>query len=178
MKPIFDPEQGRMKIAVAVSGSGTNYERVREELPDLDYLVISNKPDCQGVQKAHGYEHPVLTLDSDAYQESLGRKFSRRGPDRDAYDMAIAKLIEQHFDGNPDLICLAGYDLWLGDWIVNRYYPCILNVHPGDATKGYKGLHHVPSAKALLAGEEHVKSTLFFFSPLPNYTFTFTLPLG
>ena len=50
-------------------------------------------------------------------------------------------------------------------WVINRldkYYPRILNVHPGDTTKGYDGLHWIPSAKAILAGDEVIRSTLFF----------------
>ena len=47
--------------------------------------------------------------------------------------MAIMTLVEQTLNGQPDLICLAGYDLWIGNWMVNRYFPRILNVHPADA---------------------------------------------
>ena len=50
----------------------------------------------------------------------------------------------------------------LADFMVDKYYPRILNVHPGDTTKGYDGLHWVPSAKAILAGDEVIRSTLFF----------------
>jgi hypothetical protein len=35
-------------------------------------------------------------------------------------------------------------------------------VHPGDTTKGYAGLHWIPAAEAILAGEEDLRSTLFF----------------
>jgi hypothetical protein len=37
----------------------------------------------------------------------------------------------------------------------------MLNVHPGDTIKGYVGLHWIPSAQAILAGDEGIKSTLF-----------------
>jgi folate-dependent phosphoribosylglycinamide formyltransferase PurN len=46
--------------------------------------------------------------------------------------------------------------------MVERYYPRVLNVHPGDTTRGYVGLHTIPFAMALLAGEDSVRSTLFF----------------
>ena len=32
---------------------------------------------------------------------------------------------------------------------------------PGDTTKDYKGLHWMPSAKAIIAGDESLRSTLF-----------------
>jgi methionyl-tRNA formyltransferase len=70
-------------------------------------------------------------------------------------------MIENKLGRSPDLICLAGYDQWLSDWLVDRYYPRMLNVHPGDTTRGYDGLHWIPSAKAILSGEEAIRSTLF-----------------
>jgi len=70
--------------------------------------------------------------------------------------------MESSIGGEPDLICLAGYDQWLTDWMVDKYYPRILNVHPGDTARGYDGLHWVPSAKAILAGDKVIRSTLFF----------------
>jgi hypothetical protein len=36
-----------------------------------------------------------------------------------------------------------------------------LNVHPGDTTKDYDGLHWIPAAKAILAGDAALRSTLF-----------------
>jgi hypothetical protein len=44
--------------------------------------------------------------------------------------------------------------------MVNRYFPRILNVHPADARK-YVGLGWIPTAKAILAHEKSVKSTVF-----------------
>jgi len=35
-------------------------------------------------------------------------------------------------------------------------------VHPGDTTKNYIGLHWVSAAKAILAGDSNLRSTLFF----------------
>lgn len=35
-------------------------------------------------------------------------------------------------------------------------------MHPGDTTRGYIGLHWIPSAKAIVAGEQKLRSTLFF----------------
>jgi len=45
--------------------------------------------------------------------------------------------------------------------MVEQYYPHILNVHPGDTTKGYDGLYWIPTAKAILAGDDSIRSTLF-----------------
>jgi folate-dependent phosphoribosylglycinamide formyltransferase PurN len=87
-------------------------------------------------------------------------KIPRLGVERDSFDKAIMTLVEQQVPGMPDLICLAGYDLWIGSWMVDRYFPRILNVHPGDSK--YPGLGWRPTAKAILAEESHVRSTVFF----------------
>lgn len=152
-----------MRYACGVSGSGTNYEKIYEWHPDKYHVVFSNAPGCAGIGKARNHGASVAVLDSQRYfHEMWGlEKIPRHGTERNSYEMAIMTLVEQVLDGQPDLICLAGYDLWIGDWMVNRYYPRILNVHPGDAKK-YTGLGWIPIAKAILAGESSVKSTVFF----------------
>ncbi len=162
-KPVFDPSSSKMKYACGVSGSGTNYDRIYEGDPQKKHLVFSNVPGCKGVQKAWNYGAQAVSLDSTIYfREMWGlEKAPRHGVERNSYDMALMTLVEQTLCGQPDLICLAGYDLWIGDWMVSRYYPRILNVHPADATK-YVGLGWIPTAKAILAEEKSVKSTVFF----------------
>jgi len=162
-KLIFDPSLSKMKYACGVSGSGTNYDRIYEGDPQKKHLVFSNVPGCKGMVKAWNYGAQAVSLDSAIYfKEMWGlEKAPRHGVERNSYDMALMTLVEQTLSGQPDLICLAGYDLWIGDWMVNRYYPRILNVHPADATK-YVGLGWIPTAKAILAEEKSVKSTVFF----------------
>lgn len=160
---IYDPASRPMRYACAVSGSGTNYDRIYERDPGKHHVVFSNAPRCAGIEKARNHGTPVVSLDSAIYfKEMWGlEKIPRYGVERNSYDMALMTLMEQTVGGMPDLICLAGYDLWIGDWMANRYYPRILNVHPGDARK-YVGLGWKPTAKAILAGEKGVKSTVFF----------------
>lgn len=160
---IHDPYSRPMRYACGVSGSGSNYEKIYERSPDTEHVVFSNALDCGGVEKAGSRGVPVAILDSKRYFFEMRRleAIPRHGLERDTYDTAIMTLVEQALNGQPDLIILAGYDLWIGDWMVNRYYPKILNVHPGDARK-YVGLGWVPTAKAILAGERSVKSTVFF----------------
>lgn len=162
-KLIYDPSSGPMRYACGVSGSGTNYERIFERDPDKPHLVFSNAPGCAGLTKARNNGAQIAVLDSAKYfREMWGlQRVPRYGVERNSYDMAMMTLVEQGLNGRPDLICLAGYDLWIGDWMANRYYPTILNVHPGDARK-YIGLGWRPTAKAILAGERGVKSTVFF----------------
>lgn len=160
---VYDPSSGPMRYACGVSGSGTNYDRIYEWDPDKYHVVFSNAPGCAAIAKAEKRGVPVAVLDSGKYfREMWGlEKIPRYGIERNSYDMAIMTLVEQVLDGGPDLICLAGYDLWIGEWMANRYFPKILNVHPGDARK-YTGLGWRPTAKAILAEESSVRSTVFF----------------
>ncbi len=151
-----------MRYACGVSGSGTNYDRIYERNPGTRHVVFSNAPGCAAVVKAAKRGVPVALLDSSRYFRQMWalEKVPRYGVERDSYDRAVMTLVEQVLDGAPDLICLAGYDLWIGEWMATRYFPKILNVHPGDARK-YTGLGWRPTAKAVLAAETGVRSTVF-----------------
>lgn len=162
-KPIFTPNEKSLRYACGVSGSGTNYDKIYEADPDKTHIVFSNVPDCAGIVKAKKRNIPVVTLNSRLYFKKMWGidKIPRYGVERNSFDMAIMTLVEQELNGEPDLICLAGYDLWIGDWMAKKYFPKILNVHPGDSKK-YTGLGWRPTAKAIISGEKSVKSTVFF----------------
>lgn len=156
-----------MAIACFVSGSGTNYREIVTRDRHHNYVVFTNRPDCGGVAIARENRHEVIELSHLPYLSEAAKRYGpgnvpRNSPERISYDQEACRLIESRIGRQPDLVCLAGYDQWLTDWTVGRYYPRILNVHPGDTTKGYFGLQWVPSARAILAGNEALRSTLFF----------------
>jgi len=156
-----------MTIVCFVSGSGTNYREIVVRNRDHRYVVFTNRPGCGGVAIARDNKHEVIELSHIPYLSNAKKRYGsgnvpRNCSERVKYEQKISRLIESSIGGQPDLICLAGYDQWLTDWMIDRYYPRILNVHPGDTTKGYDGLHWVPSAKAILAGDKAIRSTLFF----------------
>ncbi len=166
---VYNPAQSglRLKIACFVSGSGTNYHQIALKNPDHDYVVFTNRPGCRGVEIARQNRHEVIEFSHVPYLRDVRRQFGpgkvpRNCPEREAYDREVSRLIEERLQQPPDLICLAGYDLLTTDWLVDRYWMKILNVHPGDTTKGYAGLGWIATAKAILAGDEAVRSTLFF----------------
>ena len=155
-----------MTIACFVSGTGTNYERIAEKSPRHNYIVFTNRPGCEGAVKAAGLGHSVVELSHLPFlapaREHYGSSIVPRNcPERVAYEKEALKRVEAAAGRQPDLICLAGYDQWVTDWMVDAYYPRILNVHPGDTVKGYDGLHWVPSARAIIAGDTSLRSTLF-----------------
>ncbi len=155
-----------MSIVCFISGSGTNYREIVERDRSHNYIVFTNRPGCSGVIIAKENKHPIIELSHMPFLEDARREFGsahvpRNHPARIDFEKEVCRLIEIEAGGEPDLICLAGYDQWLTDWMVSKYYPRILNVHPGDTTKGYDGLHWIPSAKAILAGDKAIRSTLF-----------------
>ncbi|HPU28695.1 MAG TPA: formyltransferase family protein [Syntrophorhabdaceae bacterium] len=162
-KPVYTPWDRPLIYACGISGSGTNYDKIYEGDPKKPHIVFSNVLNCSGINKARARNVPVVILDSKIYFKKMWgiEKVPRYGVERNSYDMALMTLVEQNLNGEPDLICLAGYDLWIGDWMAKRYFPRILNVHPGDSRK-YVGLGWRPTAKAIIAGEKSVKSTVFF----------------
>jgi phosphoribosylglycinamide formyltransferase-1 len=166
---VYDPIKcgARMTIVCFISGSGTNYREIVAKNVSHDYIVFTNRPGCDGVAIARSNKHEVVELSHISYLKDARKRYGsgnipRNCPERVEYEQALCALIENRIGGEPDLVCLAGYDQWLSDFIVDKYYPRILNVHPGDTTKGYNGLHWVPSAKAIIAGDEVLRSSLFF----------------
>ena len=155
-----------MTIVCFVSGSGTNYQRIVAFDPEHDYVVFSNRPGCEGIEKARSNHHQVVELSHLPYLKAAKTRLGMTGvprncPEREQYEKDAWELIENRLGRSPDLVCLAGYDQWLTDWTVARYYPRILNIHPGDTTRGYAGLHWVPTAKAILNGDRQIRSTVF-----------------
>lgn len=156
-----------MNIVCFVSGSGTNYREIAAKDVNHHYIVFTNRPGCGGVAIARANRHEVIELSHMPYLDAARRRYGsanipRNCPEREQYEQRLCALIESKIGGEPDLVCLAGYDQWLSDFIVDKYCPRILNVHPGDTTKGYYGLHWIPSARAILAGDDVVRSSLFF----------------
>ncbi|MBN1191565.1 MAG: hypothetical protein JXA46_17545 [Dehalococcoidales bacterium] len=165
---VFDPQRSgkKMKIVCFISGSGTNYREIVARDPAHHYLVFTNRPGCAGTEIARSYNHDVIELSHVPYLKSAREKYGpgkipRNCPERVNYERDTVEMIEKKLGGQPDLVCLAGYDLWFTDWTIERYFPRVLNVHPGDTTRGYDGLHWVPAAKAIIAGDQQIRSTLF-----------------
>jgi folate-dependent phosphoribosylglycinamide formyltransferase PurN len=165
---IYTPDKSckRITIVCFVSGSGTNYREIVARNPEHHYLVFTNRPGCGGTVIAKENRHEIIELSHIPYLKEARKKYGagkvpRNCPERVQYEQEVSRLIETSLGRQPDLICLAGFDQWNTDWMVERYYPRMLNVHPGDTTKGYIGLHWVSAAKAILAGEKELRSTLF-----------------
>ena len=110
-----------MKIAVFVSGGGTNLQAIIDNtkdgiLKDIEIvLVLSSSKDAHALERAanNGIKSAVV---------------SRRDFDSvEAWDDAVVAEVEK---SGADLIVLAGYLSLLGPKIVSRYSNRIINIHP------------------------------------------------
>jgi phosphoribosylglycinamide formyltransferase-1 len=169
---IYNPNKNAMKIAVLVSGTGTNFlaiydEQLRlEKLGEKNYgkieVVFTNVPNCKGARKAADLGIPVVSLGSKSFFEILNAN-----PENDEirayYDAATISLIEGVC--KPDIVVLAGYRRRIGGLFLNHYKNRVVNLYPGDITKRYLIRGVDASIQALRAGEAYTKCTVFLENP-------------
>jgi phosphoribosylglycinamide formyltransferase-1 len=108
------------RLAVLISGRGSNLQSIVDAIESgaLDAsiaLVLSNRPNAAGVQRAREAGLAALSLSARDY------------PDRDAYDLAVADLLREHDVG---LVCLAGFMRLVGQPLLDAFPNRILNIHP------------------------------------------------
>jgi phosphoribosylglycinamide formyltransferase 1 len=107
-------------IGVLLSGRGSNFEALAESvsagrIPGAEIaVVISNKPDAKGLERAKARNIPTRMIPS-------------KGLEREAYDRQVAAVLQEH---KVDLICLAGYMRLLSPYFVAAFPQRILNIHP------------------------------------------------
>lgn len=136
----------RAKVAVLVSGSGTNmaallYASRAAECPYEIVLVGSNNPDAGGLKLAAAEGVPTFAL-------------PHKGMARLDHDMAMDAAIRQ---SGAQYVALAGYMRILTPEFVGGWEDRIVNIHPSLLPK-YKGLH--THERALEAGDSHAGCTV------------------
>jgi phosphoribosylglycinamide formyltransferase 1 len=122
-----------MRVGVLVSGSGTNLQAILDSREPGLYevaLVVSNKPDAHGLERAVRAGVPVAVVEQADF------------PDRVSFDMAVADALDQ---AGIDLVCLAGYMRILSPEFVKRFPDRILNIHPA-LLPAFPGAHAVVDA--------------------------------
>jgi phosphoribosylglycinamide formyltransferase 1 len=109
----------RFRVAVLVSGTGTNLQAILDRLNDRDGIeiaaVVSNRPQAKALKRAReaGVETAVFPRSEHS--------------NREARDAAIGDWLAQR---DVDLIVLAGYMELLSQEFVQRFRNRIVNVHP------------------------------------------------
>ncbi|TRZ10498.1 hypothetical protein HGM15179_016611 [Zosterops borbonicus] len=123
-------QTGKMKVAVLISGTGTNLEAlINSTKKDTSYaqivLVISNKAGVEGLRKAERAGIPTRVVEHTRY------------PSRIEFDSAVDKVLEEF---SVELICLAGFMRILSGPFVKKWEGKILNIHP-SLLPSFKGAH-------------------------------------
>jgi len=109
-----------------------------EDYPAKIVLVIANRPDAGGLDKAKNHGIKTICINHKDYKT------------RKSFEQAMDKALGQY---QTDLICNAGFMRILSPWFVKRWRGRHLNIHPSLLPK-YKGLH--THARVLEDGEtEH-----------------------
>ena len=111
-------------------------------------VVISNKADAGGLEKAKAAGVPTVVIESKPF-----------GGDRAAFEAVLQPALDQH---KVDLICLGGFMRLFTAEFVQRWYGRMLNIHP-SLLPSFPGLE--PQAQALRAGVKISGATVHFVIP-------------
>ena len=138
----------KIRLAVFVSGGGTNLENIinyfsADEQIEVS-MVVSNKADAYALQRAKNHDIPNAVISRKQFAED------------EATVMAAVK--------DCDFIILAGFLVKVPDYLIDAYPKRIINIHPALLPKyGGKGMygHHIHEA-VKAAGEKETGITIHF----------------
>jgi phosphoribosylglycinamide formyltransferase 1 len=143
----------KRRVAILISGRGSNMAALIEAARAGDFpaeiaVVISNRADAGGLQRARAGGISALTIESKPF-----------GRDRAAFEAELQSALEQH---KIDLICLGGFMRLFTAEFVQRWHGRMLNIHP-SLLPSFPGLE--PQAQALRAGVKISGATVHFVIP-------------
>jgi phosphoribosylglycinamide formyltransferase-1 len=109
-----------MRLAILLSGRGSNFQAIHAAVQSgtLDaeiVLVVSNRPDAPGIERAREYGYDAHVVDHKSFA------------DRASHEEEVLRLLDA---ARPDFIVLAGYMRLLSASFVERWRERILNIHP------------------------------------------------
>jgi phosphoribosylglycinamide formyltransferase 1 len=153
VRSITHGEAMKRRVAILISGRGSNMAALIQAAKAADYpaeivVVISNRPDAGGLEKAGESGVPAVVIESKPF-----------GKDRAAFEAVLQSALDEH---QVDLICLGGFMRLLTAEFVQRWYGRMLNIHP-SLLPSFPGLE--PQAQALRAGVKISGATVHFVIP-------------
>lgn len=142
----------RLKIAVVISGRGSNLQALIDSCADGSFpagiaAVISNVPGAQGLARAERAGIRTEVIDS--------RGFAQRADFDAALDASLAT-------SGAELVCLAGFMRLLSDNFVTKWRNRIINIHP-SLLPAFPGLN--THERVLQAGVRFTGCTVHFVRP-------------
>ncbi len=149
-RSILGDAMQRKRVAILISGRGSNMAALIEAAKDKDYpaeiaLVLSNKADAGGLSIARAAGITTEVVDHAPF-----------GKDRAAFDAAMQAVLEKH---RIDIVCLAGFMRLLTPGFVALWPQRMLNIHP-SLLPAFKGLD--THKRALEAGAKVHGATVHF----------------
>lgn len=131
----------RPRVAILISGGGSNMVALVRDMqsddhPAIPALVLSNRADAGGLQKATELGVATAVVDHRPH-----------GSDRAAFEAEVQAVLEAH---KIDLICLAGFMRRLTEAFTRAWAGRMINIHP-SLLPLHKGLN--THARALEAGD-------------------------
>lgn len=119
-----------LPIAVLVSGSGSNLQAIIERIAEgvLEAkitLVVSNKPDAYGLDRAKNHNLQHLCIPNAQY------------PDRLDFDRAMVRAIQ---DSGAEAVVLAGFMRMLSSEFLHAFPGRVINIHPA-LLPSFPGVH-------------------------------------
>jgi phosphoribosylglycinamide formyltransferase 1 len=143
----------KRRVAILISGRGSNMAALIDAAKAPDYpaeivVVISNRANAPGLEKAAASGVPALVIDSKPF-----------GKDRAGFEAVLQAALDER---QVELICLGGFmRLFTGDF-ARRWYGRMLNIHP-SLLPCFPGLD--PHGQALRAGVKLSGATVHFVTP-------------
>jgi phosphoribosylglycinamide formyltransferase 1 len=143
----------KRRVAILISGRGSNMVTLIEAAAAKDFpaeivLVISNRADAGGLERARASGVATLTIESKPF-----------GKDRAAFEAVLQAALDEH---RIDLICLGGFMRLFTAEFVQRWHGRMLNIHP-SLLPSFPGLD--PQGQALRAGVKISGATVHFVIP-------------
>lgn len=136
------------KIAILISGRGSNLEAIVSAKPACEItVVVSNRPDALGLKFAEKQNIPTEVVDH--------KNFSSR----EAFDKALLETLKRY---EPDLIVLAGFMRILTEKFISAYPSKVVNIHP-SLLPAFTGLD--THQRAIDAGVRLHGCTVHFVTP-------------
>ncbi|MEM6680613.1 MAG: phosphoribosylglycinamide formyltransferase [Pseudomonadota bacterium] len=142
----------KLKVAVLISGRGSNLQSLidaalKDDYPAEIVMVLSNRPEAYGLERAAEADIPAAGLDHKA--------FASKTDFETALDAALIEC-------GAELVCLAGFMRLLSAEFVTKWSGKLVNIHP-SILPSFKGLR--THRQTLEAGVKIAGCTVHFVVP-------------
>lgn len=143
----------KRRVAILISGRGSNMAALIQAAAAPDFpaeiaLVIANKADAAGLERAKASGVPTLVIESKPF-----------GKDRAGFEAVLQTTLDRH---GIELICLGGFMRLFTAEFAQAWYGRMLNIHP-SLLPSFPGLD--PHGQALRAGVKLSGATVHLVIP-------------